>query len=619
MAGRGRRGASGEMTVSETRVQGLDLGVIGNCVLGALIDRQARYVWCCYPRLDSDPVFCSLLAGERQSEPGGFMDVELDGHVSSQQEYLANSAILSSVLADAEGGSIRLIDFAPRFKQYERIFRPQMLVRRIVPLAGECRIRIRIRPRFEYGAITPDVAVGSNHIRYFSERSAIRVTTDVPVSYIDEERWFVLDSPITLILGADKPVSSSVSRLGESYLTRTEKYWVEWARYLSVPFEWQDAVIRAAITLKLCSFEETGGIVAAMTTSIPEGPGTGRNWDYRYCWLRDAYFVVHALNRLGATLTMEYFIRYITNIVGLEKDGDLKPVYSIVPGTPTPERIASSLEGYRSMGPVRVGNLAETQLQNDSYGSVVLAAAQMFFDRRLPQPGGIALYRRLEPLGERALEVAFAPDAGLWEFRGRSRVHTHSSRDVLGGVRPAGEDRGDARPRRAREPLAPSGGPGCGKPSSSARGMRNSTVSSSSFEGEDVDASLLLLPEVGFMSPSDPRFLATLETVERRLRSGYHLFRYRREDGLGVPVTAFTICTFWYVDALAAVGRREEAREIFEHLLSCRNHLGMLSEDIDPQSETLWGNFPQTYSMVGLIVSAMRLSKSWEESFWRGS
>jgi GH15 family glucan-1,4-alpha-glucosidase len=606
------------MTVSETRVQGLDLGVIGNCVLGALIDRQARYVWCCYPRLDSDPVFCSLLAGERQSELGGFMDVELDGHVSSQQEYLANSAILSTVLADAEGGSIRLIDFAPRFKQYERIFRPQMLVRRIVPLEGECRIRVRIRPRFEYGAITPNVAVGSNHIRYFSERSAIRVTTDVPVSYIDEERWFVLDSPITLILGADKPVSSSVSRLGESYLTRTEKYWVEWARYLSVPFEWQDAVIRAAITLKLCSFEETGGIVAAMTTSIPEGPGTGRNWDYRYCWLRDAYFVVHALNRLGATLTMEYFIRYITNIVGLEKDGHLKPVYSIVPGTPAPERIASSLEGYRSMGPVRVGNLAETQLQNDSYGSVVLAAAQMFFDRRLPQPGGTALYRRLEPLAERALEVAFAPDAGLWEFRDRSRVHTHSSvmcwaacdrlakiAETLGLGERASHWRRAAD--RLRETIL----------ERAWNAQLNSFVDS--FEGEDVDASLLLLPEVGFISPSDPRFLATLHTVERRLRSGYHLFRYRREDGLGVPVTAFTICTFWYVDALAAVGRREEAREIFEHLLSCRNHLGILSEDIDPQSETLWGNFPQTYSMVGLIVSAMRLSKSWEESFWRGS
>ncbi len=606
------------MTVSESHVQGLDLGVIGNCVLGALIDRRARYVWCCYPRLDSDPVFCSLLAGERQSELGGFMDVELDGHASSQQEYLANSAILSSVLADGAGGRVRLIDFAPRFKQYERIFRPQMLVRRIVPLEGACRIRIRIRPRFDYGAIAPKATVGSNHIRYVSERSAIRVTTDVPVSYIDEERWFVLDGPVTLILGADKPVSSSVSRLGESYLTRTEKYWLEWVRYLSVPFEWQDAVIRAAITLKLCSFEETGGIVAAMTTSIPEGPGTGRNWDYRYCWLRDAYFVVHALNRLGATLTMEYFIRYITNIVGLEKDGNLKPVYSIVPGTSMPERIASSLEGYRSMGPVRVGNLAETQLQNDSYGSVVLAATQMFFDRRLPQPGGIALYRRLEPLGERALDVAFVPDAGLWEFRGRSRVHTHSAvmcwaacdrlakiADTLGlGERASHWRRAAAGLRDAILERA-------------WNARLNSFVES--LEGEDVDASLLLLPEVGFMSHSDPRFLATLEAVEKRLRSGYHLFRYRREDGLGVPVSAFTICTFWYVDALAAVGRREEAREIFEHLLSCRNHLGMLSEDIDPQSETLWGNFPQTYSMVGLIVSAMRLSKSWEESFWRGS
>jgi GH15 family glucan-1,4-alpha-glucosidase len=606
------------MTVSDARIQGLDLGVIGNCILGALIDRRARYVWCCYPRLDSDPVFCSLLAGDRQAELGGFMDVELDGQVSCQQAYLANTAILSSVLVDAAGGRVRLIDFAPRFKQHERIFRPQTLVRRIVPLVGACRIRIRIRPRFEYGALTPTVAVGSNHIRYVSEQSALRVTTDAPVSYIDEERWFLLDKPITLILGADRPVSSSLARLGESYQSRTEMYWLEWARYLSVPFEWQDAVIRAAITLKLCSFEETGGIVAALTTSIPEGAGTGRNWDYRYCWMRDAYFVVHALNRLGATLTMENFIRYITNIAGLEKAGHLKPVYSIVPGTSTPERIASALEGYRSMGPVRVGNLAETQTQNDSYGSVVLAAAQMFFDRRLPQPGDIGLFRRLELLGERAVDVAFAPDAGLWEYRARSRVHTHSSVmcwaacDRLAKIAQT-LDLGD----RARHWRAAAGRLRETILERAWNAQLNCFVES--FEGEDVDASLLLLPEVGFLSHADPRFLATLEAVEKRLRSGYHLFRYRREDGLGVPVSAFTICTFWYVDALAAVGRREEAREIFEHLLSCRNHLGMLSEDIDPQSEILWGNFPQAYSMVGLIVSAMRLSKGWEESFWRGA
>jgi GH15 family glucan-1,4-alpha-glucosidase len=595
----------------------LNLGLIGNCVLSALIDRQARFVWCCLPSFDGDPVFCSLLAGEQTDESRGFLACEVDRLASSEQRYLTNTAVLSTTLTDADGQSVEIIDFAPRFKRYERIFRPRQLIRRIEPRNGGCRIRIRVRPTADYGATTPTPRLGSNHIRYLSEGGGIRVTTDVPVAYIDQEQWFLIDRPLTLIIGQDEDVPSAVDGLAASLLARTSDYWLEWTQYLSVPFEWQDAVIRAAITLKLCSFEETGGIVAAMTTSIPEAPGTARNWDYRYCWLRDSYFVVQALNRLGATRTMEDFIRYITNVAALAPDERLKPVYAIVPGVAMSERIAAGLAGYRAMGPVRVGNLAEAQVQNDSYGNVVMAAAQMFFDRRLPRPGDLGLYHRLETLGEWAVRTVFEPDAGLWEYRERSRIHTHSSVmcwaacDRLGKIARvlrlddradywrghAGRLRGEILERAWNPKL-------------------NSFVGA--FGGEEVDASLLLMHEVGFLSPSDPRFLGTLALVERDLRRGPYMFRYAGQDDFGLPTTSFTICTFWYIDALAAVGRRDEAREILEHTLSCRNHLGLLSEDIDPTTGELWGNFPQTYSMVGLIVSAMRLSKSWEEAFWRG-
>src|SRR5262249_39424858 len=206
-------------------------------------------------------------------------------------------------------------------------------------------------------------------------------------SYIAEESAFVLPGPINLLLGPDEGFSASIADTAREFREKTAEYWYEWVRYLSVPFEWQDAVIRAAIVLKLCSFEETGGIVAALATSIPEAPDSGRNWDYRYCWLRDAYFVVHALNRLGATLTMENYIRYITNVAASETDGRLKPVYRVVPGKSLPEWTVDNLAGYRAMGPVRVGNQAEQQVQNDAYGSIILAAAQMFFDRRIPAPG----------------------------------------------------------------------------------------------------------------------------------------------------------------------------------------------------------------------------------------
>lgn len=606
------------MNSAAPRQHDLNVGIIGNCVISALVDRYGRYVWSCFPRFDGDPIFCELLSGNQSADVSGFMDVEIDGFAASQQSYLGNSAILSTLLSDTLGQTVRVTDFAPRFKQYERVFRPQMLIRRIEPQAGACRVRVRIRPRFGYGSASPTVTIGSDHIRYGFGNSALRVTTDAPISHISEERWFVLDAPFTILLGADEIESNSVSELARVYLTRTEDYWVEWCRYLSIPFEWQDAVIRAAITLKLCSFEETGGIVAAMTTSIPEAPHSGRNWDYRYCWLRDAYFVVHALNQLGATRTMEDFIRYITDIAGLDQSGSLKPVYGIVPGPPLPEHIAPALSGYRAMGPVRIGNLAEAQVQNDSYGSVVLAATQMFLDRRLPRPGDQNLYHRLERLGQKAAEAAFEPDAGMWEYRGRTGIHTHSAvmcwaacdrLAKIAGLLGLADRRvhwGAEAQRIHRSICERSWNP-----------SRNTFVSCPG--GEHIDASLLLMPEVGFVSPTDPRFLGTLAAIEGQLRRGRRMFRYISADDYGIPVTAFTVCTFWYIDALAAVGRRTEAREIFEELLTRRNHLGLLSEDIDPLTGELWGNFPQTYSMVGLIISATRLSKSWKEAFWHGS
>ncbi|MBI3708744.1 MAG: glycoside hydrolase family 15 protein [Proteobacteria bacterium] len=595
----------------------LDLAVIGNCVIGALIDRRGRIVWSCYPRFDGDPIFCTLLMGA-DDPTSGFFDITIDRFASSHQAYLGNSAILATTLTDEAGASIRIIDFVPRFKHYGRMFRPMHLVRRIEPARGACRVRVRIRPRFDYGAISPARALGSNHVRFASPSFGIRVTTDAPVSYIAEEAAFVVDRPFNLVLGPDEVFTGSIQGTIRDWLEETAEYWNEWVRYLSVPFEWQDAVIRAAIALKLCSYEETGGIIAAMTTSIPEAGSSTRNWDYRYCWLRDSYFVVHALNRLGATRTMEEYIRFITNVAALEREDNLKPVYAVVPDMPIDERVAADLPGYRGMGPVRVGNQAYVQVQNDAYGSVILAAAQMFYDRRLPQPGDQDLFQRLECLGTRAATIAASPDAGLWEYRSRSRVHTFSALMCWAACsRLAKIARHIGLPDRAthwRDTAAR-------LRSAILEGAWNAELGSfvESFGGRDVDASLLLMHELGFVAASDPRFLGTLAAIEGKLRRGDYLLRYAVPDDFGVPETAFVVCSFWYVDALAAVGRRDEAREIFERILSRRNHLGFLSEDINPVTGELWGNFPQTYSMVGLIVSAMRLSKTWEEAFWRDS
>ena len=591
----------------------LDLAVIGNCSYSALIDRRGRIVWSCLPRFDSDPVFCSLLNGDE--EAFGFFDFEIENFARSEQHYLSNTAILVTTLFDRHGAAVEITDYAPRFKQLGRVYRPVMVVRQIRPVIGSPRIRVRLRPAADYGARRPDLTHGSNHIRYVMPTMTLRLTTDVPVSYVLDEVPFVLEEACTLIVGPDETLTQPIADAGRNFREKTNEYWREWTRYLSVPFEWQDAVIRAAITLKLCAFEETGAIIAAMTTSIPEAPDSGRNWDYRYCWLRDAYFVVHALNRLGATRTMEEFLSYITNVATSADNGHLQPVYSVTLGAKLIEREEGALKGYRSMGPLRVGNQAYEHVQNDVYGSVIMAATQMFFDQRLEQPGNIRMFERLETIGKQAVLVFDKPDAGLWEFRSIAKVHTFSA--VMCWV---------ACDRLAR--IAVRLGLGARAEHWRAHADRihaticdnawNADINSfvESFgDGDDVDASLLLLHDLGFLADDDPRFAGTVERVEKILRDGDFLFRYKSPDDFGMPETSFTICTFWYIEALAALGRHDEARRLFENVLACRNHAGLLSEDIDPKSRELWGNFPQTYSMVGLISSAMRLSRSWEEAF----
>jgi len=269
--------------------------------------------------------------------------------------------------------------------------------------------------------------MGSNHIRYTGGIEALRLTTDAPLSYLVSEAGFALTQPVNLIFGPDEPFESAIDVRSREFLERTRDYWINWVRLLGIRLEWQSELMRAAITLKLCNFDETGAIIAAHTTSIPEAPGSSRNWDYRFCWLRDAYFVIKALNRLGATQTMESYINYITSIAA-DAEKPLRPVYGIVHDEPLTERQATDLMGFQGYGPVRIGNQAVEQAQHDSYGSIVLGASQMFIDERLPRMGDEGLFRRLEPLGHHAARVVLEPDAGLWEYRGRKRVHTHSAR-----------------------------------------------------------------------------------------------------------------------------------------------------------------------------------------------
>jgi len=591
----------------------LDLAVIGNGNISALLDRSGTIVWMCWPRLDGDPVFAALINGEKPED--GYFSIGFDEDGAKyEQSYIRNSAIVRTIVTSADGAAaFSIVDFAPRFPQFGRHYNPPMIVRRVEPLRGLCRIRVKMRPRMAYGKVRPMRIVGSNHIRYSSEFGSIRLTSDAPVSYIASDGAFILSQPATFILHADEALPNSIAQMAREFHDLTRDAWWEWVRNLYVPFEWQEEVIRAAITLQLCSFEQTGAIVAALTTSLPEAAGTQRNWDYRYCWIRDAYYTVQALNRVGATVTMVRFIDYVTNIIAMEREPDLRPVYAVLPEMTLEERTAPDLAGYRGYGPVRIGNDAVNQIQHDVYGSVILSASQMFFDERLPKKGDEALFGLLEPLGMRALAVALTPDAGIWEYRDKPSVHTYSAAmcwvacDRLARIatRLGLSDRG-AHWR------------------SSADGLRQIILErawsarmncyAGHLDSDHIDASALLLAELGLVSAEDPKFVATVKTIGEVLGRNGYLFRYAAPDDFGEPTTAFTICSFWYVEALAAIGERDEARALFEKILARCNHVGLLSEDVDPVTGELWGNFPQTYSLVGVILAAMRLSKSWEEA-----
>ena len=592
----------------------LDLALIGNSSVAALIDANGTIVWSCLPRFDSDAVFCALLRDGRGADDYGFFEIELADFARAEQAYIAHTPILKTRLFDRHGSGVEITDLAPRFEQFGRLFCPVMLMRQVRPISGSPRIRMRIRPACEYGARRPAITWGSNHVRYVMPEMVLRVTSDYSITAILEETPIVLREPVSVVLGPDETLQGSAGEVFRRFLDDTAAFWRAWVRNLGIPYEWQENIIRAAITLKLNAYEDTGAIVAAVSTSIPESRASGRNWDYRYCWLRDAYFVVNALNRMNATRPMERYLDYIINIATNTNGRDLQPVYAISGKGGIEEREMGSLPGYRGMGPVRIGNQAYSQVQHDVYGAAILAAAHVFFDARLALRSDESLFRQLEQLGERAAALFDQPDAGLWELRGAKRVHTFSSVMCWAGcdrlakiaARIGLADR--ARAWRARADAMHSAI--CDR---AWNGKRRTFAAT--FGGEDLDASLLLLHELNFLRADDPRFASTVQAVEGELRRGEYLFRYSVPDDFGVPENAFVVCSFWYIDALSALGRKDEARALFQSILARCNRHGLLSEHIDPRTGELWGNFPQTYSMVGMINSAMRLSIPWDEAY----
>jgi GH15 family glucan-1,4-alpha-glucosidase len=582
------------------------LGIIGNCSYNALL-RDGSVEWLCWPRPDSSFVIGPLLDRER----GGVFAIEGIDATDVRQEYVENTNVLRTVFS-GEGGEFELLDFAPRFALYDRFFKPSMIVRIMRPLAGEPRARVRCRPTYEYGLAEVGSWRASNHIEYTGFPTPVRLTTNVPLTYVEDERPFLLEEDRHLVLTWGEPLEAGLQETAERFLERTLDYWRRWVKGTRVPRDYQSEVVRSALALKLHQYEDTGALLAATTTSIPEHPGSGRTWDYRFCWLRDAYFTLNALERLGHSEEMERFLEYLRNIAE-EGEGVLKPAYRINGSSDAPERELEHLSGYNGDGPVRIGNQAFEHVQNDVYGEMVLAVSRLFLDTRfvgeIPPLTAVEIVQDLLDQIEARLEE---PDAGLWEFRGRTRLHCFSVLMHWAGSRRAVEvaealnaselaERAREIEARAREILE-------------TRCWNDEIGAFTQVAGEpQLDAALLLAVHLGYFEPDDPRAERHVDTIRSELSvDGGLLRRYSSPDDFGMPTAAFTVCTFWLVEALAIIGRTDEARDLFERLLSLDNGLGLYSEDILPDTLEQTGNFPQTYSHVGLINAAFRLSRRWD-------
>jgi GH15 family glucan-1,4-alpha-glucosidase len=582
-----------------------DLGLIGNCQFAALVERTGAVVWCCFPRFDSEPVFASLL-DERE---GGTFRIGPADDALGVQRYLPNTNVLETTFTGSSG-SFRVVDFAPRFIQYDRAFRPTQIVRIIQPLEGTPRIRVVCDPILGWSKDKPGHIPGSNHVRFEGFPVQLRLTSDIPISYLSGQP-FALTEQHHLVLAWGAPIEEPLPALCERFMSETIRYWQRWVKGSAVPPLFQEDVIRSALALKLHCFEDTGAIVAALTTSIPESPRSGRNWDYRYCWLRDSYYALSAFRLLGHFEEREQFVRYLINIASASSDLDLAPLYRIDAASDLEERILSNWPGFENDGPVRVGNAAAIQRQNDVFGEMILALSPIFVDDRFFAERSRATLDLLDRLAQKAIEVVGSADAGIWELRTHAKPRTFSSlmcwaaadrmASVAARFRPERENALRMAAARILDEIV--------------HNAWNEPVGSfvATYQGQDLDASLLQIVSLRMLPREDVRLHRTVDTIWHNLSRESWLMRYRGDDGLGEPSVAFILVTFWLVQALAGLGRIAEAKDLLDKILKARSPLGLLSEDYRVEAKRLSGNFPQVYSHVGLIHAAFAASPLWSD------
>ncbi len=577
-----------------------NLGIVGNCNYLAYVRDDSAVEWLCWPHMDSSFIFGSLLDEER----GGTFKIFPEKKFTTTQKYIENTAILVTKFI-CEDGEFDVIDFAPRFLKFDRFHKPIQFFRKIKRVKGQPLIKIVCNPRGNYGEMSPDIYVGSNHISYKNLHFPVRLTTNATKAYVVEHRPFLLTEDIYLILSGGEPLEASLKETYEEFYYKTLQYWRSWVKETYIPNLFQAEIIRSAITIKIHQYEDTGAIIASGTTSLPEYPGSGRNWDYRYCWLRDTYFSLQSMNILGHFEEAERYLHFIQNIaLDIKK---LQPVYRINGEVDLTERIAD-LKGYQGNGPVRIGNAAYTQKQFDSFGQVILSIFPLYMDERIIHREQMMSLEIIHSLLKEMERVMDEPDAGIWEFRGKKQKHLGTYVFHWAGAKASLKIAERYRDKALEElaikivKLSEENIEKCYSAEYECY-MSDQTIS-------HFDATGFLLIVMNYLSPEDERTHKHFQRLQKELLSSEGMiYRYRAEDDFGDTHATFLICTYWYIESLICLGFLKEAEEGLAYIIRHSNHVGLLSEDLSSEDGGQWGNFPQTYSHVGLINTVCRLAR----------
>jgi len=585
----------------------LELGIIGNCHSSALISKTGSIVWCCLPEFDSPSVFGKIL----DNNIGGTFQIICDNNYSIEQQYLKNTCILVTKFSSGKN-IFEVHDFMPRYlKKDNKYHSPAEVIRYFKLISGKPKFKINYDPKLEYSSCITDTLIKDEFIVSITKEinyDSLYLYTNFDKKSIIENSEIILKSDGYFSICYNEKIKPQSLNEVFSELTRTNVYWLNWCSVTPSFSEYEDEIIRSAMTLKLLTYDKTGAILAAATTSIPETVGEVRNWDYRFCWIRDASMVIRVVHELGHKNVIRRYLEYIINLIP-DKGENFQIMYGINREKELTEKILSHLAGYKNSKPVRIGNAAFNQQQNDIYGvlmDIIYTEIKLFSD----------VEDHHEQLWSITKNVAWVindkwmtPDKGIWEFRGEDQHFTFSK--VLcwvaidRSIKVAELFKKGKKIKKwilLRDSI---------KKDILFKGWnKNKRAFTQSYNSSDLDASVLLMEPYGFISANDPKYISTVHAIEKELSNDGLLYRYKNEDDFGLPSSSFTVCTFWFIDALNKIGERKKAKNLFDKLLSYSNHLGLFSEDLDFKTKELLGNFPQAYSHLALIETAMNLNKT---------